>query len=103
MKLVINNCYGGMETEHKALRADPEFIAKVEAGFDGKEKNHFEFTTTAGERKAFDFGRLEHLIVVEIPDESTDYYIEDYDGVESVIYVVDGKIHVLTVEVYEGQ
>lgn len=92
-----------METEHKALRAAPEFIAKVEAEFDGKEKNHFEFTTTAGERKAFDFGRLEHLIVVEIPDESTDYYIEDYDGVESVIYVVDGKIHVLTVEVYEGQ
>lgn len=53
MKLVINNYYGGMDTEHKALRADPDFIAKVESGFDGKERNYFEFTTTAGERKAF--------------------------------------------------
>ena len=103
MKIVINNCYGGMDTEHQALRTDPDFIAKVEAGFDGKEKNHFEFTTTGGEKRSFDFGRLEHLIVVEIPDESTDYYINDYDGVESVFYVVNGKIHVLTVEVYEGQ
>jgi hypothetical protein len=34
------------------------------------------------------------LAVVEIPDNATDYMINEYDGLESVIYVVDGKIHI---------
>ena len=33
------------------------------------------------------------LCIVEIPDEATDWEINDYDGVESVIYVVDGKLY----------
>ena len=28
-----------------------------------------------------------------IPDNATDWDIEDYDGNETLIYVVDGKIH----------
>lgn len=32
------------------------------------------------------------LRVVEIPDEATDYYINEYDGLENVIFVLDGKI-----------
>lgn len=33
------------------------------------------------------------LKVVTIPDCATDWEIHDYDGLESVIYVVDGKIY----------
>ena len=33
------------------------------------------------------------LVAVETPDETTDYEINDYDGMETIIYVVDGKIH----------
>lgn len=33
------------------------------------------------------------LAVVEIPDESTDWEIGEYDGKEWVIYVLNGKIH----------
>lgn len=33
------------------------------------------------------------LAVMTIPDNATDWDIEDYDGNETLIYVVDGKIH----------
>ena len=33
------------------------------------------------------------LSIVEIPDNVTDWMISDYDGAESVIYVVEGKLH----------
>lgn len=32
------------------------------------------------------------LRIVEIPDTATDYHINEYDGFESVIYVVNGKL-----------
>lgn len=33
------------------------------------------------------------LHVFSIPDEATDWEISDYDGMETIIYVVDGKIY----------
>lgn len=33
------------------------------------------------------------LKVLSIPDEATDWEISDYDGMETIIYVVDGKIY----------
>lgn len=33
------------------------------------------------------------LVVVDIPEETTDYTIEEFDGFEVVFYVVDGKIY----------
>lgn len=33
------------------------------------------------------------LVVVGISEGFTDYYIEEYDGSESVIYVLDGELH----------
>ena len=33
------------------------------------------------------------LRVFSIPDEATDWEISDYDGMETIIYVVDGKIY----------
>jgi hypothetical protein len=34
-----------------------------------------------------------NLKVVNIPDNATDWRIEEYDGLESIIYVVDGKMY----------
>lgn len=34
----------------------------------------------------------EGLRVVNIPDNATDWQIHEYDGLESIIYVIDGKI-----------
>ena len=44
----------------------------------------------AGEDISGDYAKLK---VVEIPDNFTDYEINDYDGVETLIYVIDGKIY----------
>ena len=38
-------------------------------------------------------GRCAELKVVEIPDNATDWELDEYDGAESIIYVTDGKIH----------
>ena len=86
MKLVINTCYGGFHTPKgfKALypdtddweidRADPRLVEYCEAYPD-----ELKFSCT-------------HLSVVELPDTATDYYINEYDGAEEVIYVVNGKL-----------
>lgn len=88
MKLVINVSYGGFslpeefrtqygidEYDDNINRTDERLITFIE--------NH------GGCVEAF----CSELEVVEIPDESTDYYIDEYDGLETVIYVLDGKIH----------
>lgn len=85
MKIVINGDWGGgfyltkkvahilgVETydDSDAVRTNPTLIKMLEEG-----------------------QKINSLEVVEIPDNATDYRIREYDGNESVIYVVDGKIH----------
>lgn len=43
-----------------------------------------------GENINSDFSKLE---VVSIPNEVTDYEINEYDGMESIICVIDGKLY----------
>ena len=82
MKIVINANFGGygcdVSEQYEDLvdryendRTNPALVAFVE--------NH-----------PNDCGDLE---VVTIPDNATDWDIQDYDGNEDLIYVVDGKIH----------
>lgn len=81
MKIVLNRCFGGYGISDKfpALqnreRTDPVLIEWVER-----------------DSKAVS-GYCAKLEVIEIPDTATDYEINDYDGMETLIYVVDGKIH----------
>lgn len=84
MKFVLNKCYGGFGLSDWAeeqmgcsepYRDDPKFITLV---------------TNHGKRVS---GEGAALIVVEIPDNTTDYEIDEYDGCESITYVVDGKIY----------
>ena len=90
MKIVINECYGGFSLSERAcmvldcrpydyseheMRNDPQLVEVVEdLGHDAS-------------------GRLAELEVVEIPDSATDWVIFDYDGMESLAYVLNGKIH----------
>ena len=81
MKIVINKNYGGFGYGCKGNceaiaymfedeRNAPELIEMVET-----------YPELCGD-----------LCVVEIPDTATDWQINKYDGLESVIYVVNGKI-----------
>ena len=88
MKVVINRCYGGFSIPDRYLerlglkyrhdeiaRTNPELVAIVEENG----------------------GMIEEwyscLRIAEVPDDATDYEINDYDGYESITYVVDGKLH----------
>ena len=87
MKIVVNKCYGGfsvskkvvellgLESEYDANRYDPRLIELIE------------------KYGVFVSGECANLRVIEIPDEATDHHVDDYDGYEDVIYVVDGKLH----------
>lgn len=87
MKMIINDCYGGFGVRQEVL--------------DELELNGFseeELRTAARLIEEIENGKdvsddCAELKVVEIPDESTDYYLGEYDGLESVIYVVDGKLN----------
>jgi hypothetical protein len=84
MKIVVNTCYGGIELSeyahtildlnHDDFRTDPNLISLVERS----------------PEKAS--GGYSKLAVVEIPDDATDYMINEYDGAEDVIYVLNGKL-----------
>ena len=87
MKFVINNCFGGYGFSQDFLdkygedlavlkRNNPKLVSAVE-----------EF----GEDNAS--GYYADLRIVEIPDDYTDYYINEYDVAETLIYVKDGKLH----------
>ena len=82
MKIVINANFGGygcdvseqyvdLVDRYEGDRTNPELVSFVE--------NHPD-----------DCG---DLAIVTIPDNATDWDIQDYDGNEDLIYVVDGKIH----------
>lgn len=95
MKVVINACYGGFSVSKEVYermgkewdgygyafdndRTNPDLIAVIEEL--GSEKSS---------------GRCAELEIVDIPEDATDWEISNYDGVESVIYVIGGKIRYL--------
>lgn len=87
MKLVINTCYGGFELSDKAEGMLGEDTYELERD----DPKLVEIVETLG-KEAYNTD-VSKLSVVEIPDNATDYEVNEYDGYESIIYVVDGKIH----------
>lgn len=86
MKIVLNKCYGGFGLDEKL--AEQYGIDKWSV--DRSDALLVELVEKYGEDAGGSYSELE---IVEIPDEATDWEINEYDGFESAIYVVDGKIH----------
>lgn len=89
MKIVINGCYGGFRVCDWACK---------ELGIKGYEESRTnESLIDMIERFGSECisGEYSILEVVEIPDEATDWMINEYDGNETVIYVLDGKLHTI--------
>lgn len=82
MKIVLNRDYGGFG--HNAAEGFYHLVSEYE-----DDRTHPNLIVLVEDYPA-DCGDLE---IVEIPDNNTDYYIQEYDGIETIIYVVDGKIH----------
>lgn len=104
MKIVLNRCFGGFSISKKAAefmanngceRAKKEleeserqdghwygfgFVKGVSGGYDRTSEHLVLAVETLGKEAN---GDLSSLVVVEIPD-GIDYYIDEYDGMETV-------------------
>lgn len=88
MKIVINKCFGGFGVNDNVIEK-----LNIENAYYDLEDNR----THAGLIELIESGmdvntKYSNLVVVEIPDDVTDYMINEYDGYENVLYVLDGKI-----------
>lgn len=86
MKIVLNKCYGGFGLDAELA----EQYGIDEWSVDRSDAQLVELVEKYGENAGDTYSKLK---IVEIPDKATDWEIDEYDGFESVIYVVDGKIH----------
>lgn len=87
MKLVINKCFGGFSVNDNIVK-----MLNLESRYDLEDdRTNVKLIELieSGEDVNSEYSDLE---VVEIPDDATDYKINEYDGYESVYYVLDGKI-----------
>jgi hypothetical protein len=80
MKVVINDCYGGFGLSKKALDM---LGLKSDSIFDRDRANPklVEVVEKLGEKAN---GFCASLRVIEIPDDVKEWYIDDYDGVETI-------------------
>lgn len=88
MELVINRCYGGFFLSELAC----ELLA-LDSPYADIERDDYRLVALIRSLGKKANGRCANLKVVEIPFEATDWHIDEYDGLESVVYVVDGKLH----------
>lgn len=102
MKILVNAGFGGFSPVGALKEWGERFGAKdrwggvewdygPEAMANRTNPNAIRIVEELGSRAVS--GPSSNIEVVEIPDNVTDWQINEYDGAESVIYVVDGKIH----------
>lgn len=92
MKIAVNKCYGGFSLNQKFL----DHVKKLHPNYQEVEPDEHinPFIIEELEKYPEDAsGDCAYVCIVEIPDEATDYFINEYDGYEEVLYVLDGKIH----------
>lgn len=95
MKIVINECFGGFVLSNKAVKRLSEITGRAENGLQYvymNERTAQELIQVVEELDEEASSTLSNLEVVDIPDDATDWEIEEYDGYETIIAVIDGKI-----------
>lgn len=89
MKIALNKDYGCFmlnEEQEKNLKplVDDDFIYEVDYNHKLRTNKYLIETLEKIPSKS--------ITIIEIPDNATDFIIDDYDGFETVYFVVDGKI-----------
>ena len=95
MKMVLCGEYGGGIKCAADCKFEYEWLKKH--GFDlnqhGNLRNNSELISLLEQMKKENPNHYFNLSVHEVPDEATDWEIQEYDGAEEcVIYVLNGKI-----------
>lgn len=89
MKVVINRTFGGFSVSKEIAR---ELNLTDRWDVDRTDERLIEAVIKDPKRASGEFAKLK---VAEIPDEATDWDLKEYNGAETVLYVIDGKIHYL--------
>ena len=90
MTFILNKCYGGWSISDFAMEQlglDSNYPDMDEVD----EKKLADLINEYGSEKCS--GHSARLKVVEIPDNITDFEIDEYDGIERITYVIDGKLY----------
>jgi hypothetical protein len=87
MTIIINKCWGGFHIP-EAL-CESEGLVRYD-DIDREDVRLVEFVQSHGGEYREGSCRL---VAVEVPDTCTDWEMDEYDGFESIIYVVDGKLY----------
>lgn len=92
MKVVINDCFGGFSVSKEVYEAMGKEWSGYGYDFDDDRTNASLIAAIEkiGCEKAS--GSCAHLVIIDIPDNATDWEIREYDGSEEVVCVVDGKL-----------
>jgi len=96
MKIVVNKRYGGFGLSKEAREMLKDLVGDKFNLLDyydktwRTDKNLITVVETLGDNANSECAKL---VVVKIPNKSTDWDLEEYDGLEDIVYVVDGKIH----------
>lgn len=91
MELVINKCWGGFCLSKEACEILGCSAWSFSSTNDRHNLNLVNCVKKLGVEAAS--GPYANLKIIKLPDETTDWEIIDNDGVEIVIYVVDGLIY----------
>lgn len=87
MKVVLNKCYGGFSLSNVAA----DILGISEYGIvDRTDSALIEMIEEKGSELVS--GRCAKLKIVNIPDNITDWVIDEYDGIERIIYVENGHL-----------
>ena len=87
MTIILNRCWGGF---HLPKLFCDTFGYDPYDDIDRTDHDLVTFIKACGDEYEEGCARL---VAVEVPDECTDWELNDYDGMESITYVVDGKLH----------
>ena len=90
MVFVLNKCYGGFSLSPFAV--ERLGVSDPYADLDSLQIDALAaLIAEYGSEKCS--GSFAKLKVVEVPDTITDWIVQEYDGIEVLIYVLDGKIY----------
>lgn len=89
MKIVLNKCYGGFSLSPMACNK-----LGLEHPYAMIKRTDDRLIMLMQEYGSKDIsGHSAKLVIVDLPDNCTDWEIDEYDGIENITYVVDGKLH----------
>lgn len=90
MKIAINRCFGGFGLSDEACALLKCAPYTYDADIMRNDFNLISVIEQLGDKAN---GCLSKIEIVKIPDEATDYEINEYDGMETVTYVLNGKLY----------